>query len=52
MLNGVMKYRGHETSYVLENLIANMTYYVSVSVIGSFGIDGRVSDEGKFITLE
>ena len=52
VLNGVEQYRGPATSFVIENLIPNMTYYPSVAVIGSGGQNGIASPTSNFTTLE
>lgn len=50
-LNKVEVYRGLETSTVVTNLQPNMTYFVTVAGVASWGTDGRDGPESNFTTL-
>ncbi|KAG2860376.1 hypothetical protein PC113_g8118 [Phytophthora cactorum] len=51
-LNRVEVYRGVDTSAVISNLKPNITYFVGVAGVASWGIDGRVGPLSNFTTLE
>ncbi|KAE8914133.1 hypothetical protein PF007_g1046 [Phytophthora fragariae] len=51
-LNRVEVYRGVDTSVVISNLEPNMTYFVGVAGVASWGTDGRVGPLSNFTTLE
>ncbi|EGZ23766.1 hypothetical protein PHYSODRAFT_479260 [Phytophthora sojae] len=51
-LNRVEVYRGLDTSAVISNLEPNMTYFVGVAGVASWGTDGRVGPLSNFTTLE
>ncbi|KAG1708238.1 hypothetical protein DVH05_024921 [Phytophthora capsici] len=51
-LNRVEVYRGLDTSAVISNLKPNITYFVGVAGVASWGTDGRVGPLSNFTTLE
>ncbi|OWZ24760.1 LCCL domain-containing hypothetical protein [Phytophthora megakarya] len=51
-LNRVEVYRGVDTSTIISNLKPNMTYFVHIAGVGSWGTDGRVGPLSNFTTLE
>ncbi|POM65334.1 LCCL domain containing hypothetical protein, partial [Phytophthora palmivora] len=51
-LNGVEVYRGIDTSATISNLKPNITYFVGMAGIASWGTDGRVGPVSNFTTLE
>ncbi|KAL3668003.1 hypothetical protein V7S43_006876 [Phytophthora oleae] len=51
-LNRVEVYRGLDTSAVISNLKPNITYFIGVAGVASWGTDGRVGPLSNFTTLE
>ncbi|KAG7388695.1 hypothetical protein PHYPSEUDO_011888 [Phytophthora pseudosyringae] len=51
-LNRVEVYRGVDTSAVISNLKPNITYFVGVAGVASWGTDGRVGPLSNFTTLQ
>lgn len=50
-LNKVEVYRGLDTSTVVTNLQPNMTYFLTVAGVASWGTNGRDGPKSNFTTL-